>query len=114
MSRKQCDFEVIQREKVLELILQGEIDHHSAVRVRTEIDRLLMERQPEQVILDLSRIDFMDSSGLGLIMGRYALMQRLGGELILRNPSKGILRIFELAGLGRMVKTEEGAKEEKA
>lgn len=112
MNKREWEFEVLEGEEALELVLRGEIDHHCAVRVRTEIDRLLMDKRPKKTILNLSRIDFMDSSGLGLIMGRYALMQRIGGELTLRSPSPRILRIFELAGLGRMIKIEKEQKEE--
>jgi stage II sporulation protein AA (anti-sigma F factor antagonist) len=60
-----------------------------------------------RVILDLSGIAFMDSSGLGFVMGRYSLMQKLGGELILERPNERVVRIFELAGLERIVKIEK-------
>ena len=114
MDKKQCGFEVMQDGRTVELTLHGEIDHHSAVQLRGEIDRFLLDKSPQKAILNLSEIDFMDSSGLGLIMGRYALMQRLGGVLILRNPNPRIIKIFELAGLGRMVEIEEIRKEEQA
>ena len=112
MIHSNCSFVKENRDGVLTLTLRGEIDHHSAVRVRTEIDALIYEERPCKVVLDLSEIDFMDSSGLGLIMGRYSLMQRLGGELTLRNPNERIVQIFSLAGLQRMVKIEESQKEE--
>ena len=114
MNKKQCGFEAVQRGEVVELLLYGEIDHHRAVALRSEIDRLLTDKHPEKAIMDLSGIDFMDSSGLGLIMGRYALMQRLGGTLTLRNPNPRVVKIFELAGLGRMVEIEASRKEEQA
>ncbi len=104
--RKTCTFEAECKDGVLEVILQGEIDHHSAVSVRTELDRRIIEENPHKTVLDLSAIDFMDSSGLGLIMGRYSLMQKLGGELTVRNPAPNLCKIFTLAGLGRMVKIE--------
>jgi len=86
--------------------LGGEIDHHNAVAIRGEIDSEIRNHMPKKTVLDLSDIDFMDSSGLGLIMGRYSLMQKIGGELTVKNPSHRIIEIFELAGLGRMVRTE--------
>ena len=88
----------------LRIKLRGEIDHHSAVAVRSAIDEKIYELRPKRMVMDLSRIDFMDSSGLGLIMGRYALIQKLGGELIVSEPSDRVLRVFELAGLGRIIK----------
>ncbi|MBE6546307.1 MAG: STAS domain-containing protein [Ruminococcaceae bacterium] len=113
MLQHNCTFETELKDGVLELTLHGEIDHHSAVAIRTEMDSQIYELRPVKTILDLSGIEFMDSSGLGLIMGRYALMQKLGGELTLRNPNERLVKIFELAGLGRMVKIEESQKEDK-
>ncbi len=107
MTNRNCKFETVIDSGVLTVALRGEIDHHNAVSVRGEIDDLICREKPRKTVLDLGYIDFMDSSGLGLIMGRYALMQRLGGELTLKNPNERILKIFELAGLGRIIKMEE-------
>ena len=92
---------------VMRVILTGEMDHHNAVATRREIDELIFKERPMRVILDLSGIAFMDSSGLGFVMGRYSLMQKLGGELILERPNERVVRIFELAGLERIVKIEK-------
>ena len=113
MIKSNCFFETERQDESLILTLHGEIDHHNAVRIRTEMDALLYEERPKRTVMDLSHIEFMDSSGLGLIMGRYALMQKLGGELILRHPHERIVQIFELAGLHRMVKIEQ-SKEDRA
>ena len=83
--------------------LYGEIDHHGAVGVRTTIDEKLMLERPPRVFLDLSQIDFMDSSGLGLIMGRFALVKRYGGKLAVVDPSPAVVRILSLAGMDRMI-----------
>ena len=79
--------------------ITGEIDHHSAVLVRTGIDEQLIKEQPSEVLLDLSGVDFMDSSGLGLIMGRYALVKQYGGMLSILDPSPAVVKIIKLAGL---------------
>lgn len=110
--RKNCMFEASKEGEILELTLRGEIDHHSAVAIRTEMDAKILEEKPKKTVLNLSGIEFMDSSGLGLIMGRFALMQRLGGELTLRNPNERLMKIFDLAGLWRMVRIEEEKQEE--
>ena len=96
----------------LEIKLVGEIDHHSAVSVRSDIDGLIFEHRPKKVVLDLSSISFMDSSGLGLIMGRYALIKDLGGTLSLRSPSEAVMKILSLAGMERMIKIEKAIKED--
>ena len=105
--KKTCVFVATVQDGNLEFVLRGEIDHHSAVEIRTEMDARILEERPKKTVMDLSGIEFMDSSGLGLIMGRFALMQRLGGELTLRNPNERLVRIFELAGLERMVRIEK-------
>lgn len=95
--------------KVLTVSLRGEIDHHNATKMRTSIDKLILENRPLTLVLDVEDIEFMDSSGLGLIMGRYQKMSDLGGELILQNPSEAILKICRLAGLGRFIKIKTKA-----
>ena len=81
----------------------GEIDHHSAVGVRTGIDDRIMAERPTRVLLELSAVDFMDSSGLGLIMGRFALVKQYGGTLAVLDPSPAVMKIMKLAGMERMV-----------
>ena len=89
--------------EVMVVHISGEIDHHSAVSVRTAIDEEITVKRPKKVLLELSSVDFMDSSGLGLIMGRLALMNRYGGSLALLDPSAAVLKIVKLAGMERMV-----------
>ena len=105
-SHEMCD-------GVLSVKLMGEIDHHSAVGVRADIDSLIFESRPRKIVLDLSEISFMDSSGLGLIMGRYALARDLGCAMALRSPSVAVMKILTLAGMERMIKIEkDGGKNE--
>lgn len=108
-----CFYDVERSDGCMRIALKGEMDHHNAVSVRGEIDSLISEERPRKVIIDLSDIGFMDSSGLGFIMGRYALMQRMGGEFVLENPNERIVKIFELAGLSRIVKIESKDEKEK-
>ena len=86
--------------------VKGEIDHHSALNVREAIDKEIFAKRPKKLFLELSNVGFMDSSGLGLIMGRYTLMKKLGGSTALLDPSEAIMRIVSLAGLERIVKIE--------
>ena len=91
---------------VLSIHVRGEIDHHTASEIRRGIDGVLFEKRPHKLILDLSAVSFMDSSGLGLIMGRYAVMKELDGEMVVWNPSPEIRSILTLAGMERMVRIE--------
>ena len=87
----------------------GELDHHGAVAVRTLIDGEICRQRPERTVLELSSLDFMDSSGLGLVMGRYTLMQKLGGDFCVRNANPRVMKIFKLAGLERIVRIEKAS-----
>lgn len=111
MLRKNCVLNFKFTDNELTVFIGGEIDHYSAVWVRADIDAKIAELHPKVTVLVLSNIDFMDSSGIGLIMGRYARMQRLGGILKLRNPSDRVERICRLAGLERIVTIEKGGEE---
>ena len=111
MKGKTCFYDVEKLDGAIRILLRGEMDHHNAVSVRGEIDGLIYSERPQKLLLDMSEIGFMDSSGLGFVMGRYALMEKLGGILVLENPNERITKIFELAGLGRIVKIEGGKKE---
>ena len=82
--------------------LHGEIDHHSAASVRGEIDTALFKHRPRCLRLDLADVGFMDSSGLGLILGRAALCRELGAHLSLLHPSERIMRVFRVVGLERL------------
>ena len=111
MTKNNCRLQVRYEDGVLEAALGGELDHHGAVAVRTLIDAEICRLCPKKTVLDLSELDFMDSSGLGLIMGRHTLMSSLGGTLTVRRPNERVVRIFKLAGLERIVTVEEGKHE---
>lgn len=94
----------------LDVAVSGEIDHHNALIIRAKIDEKLYLYRPKTVRLDLSDVSFMDSSGLGLILGRFTLAHELGGELRVVNPSQGVSRILDLAGTSRLITIERGDK----
>lgn len=87
--------------------IYGEIDHHTARIIRESIDSQAELGRPKELILNFLDVSFMDSSGIGLVMGRYKLMTALGGELKIINTSSSIRRMMRLAGLERIAKFEE-------
>ena len=107
------NFKIEKENQTVVLSIMGEIDHHSAAHLRGQVDRLIAEQRPKKLVLDLSSVDFMDSSGLGFIMGRTALLKEMGGELVIREPCEGVLKICRLAGLERLVKIEKRKKEKR-
>lgn len=96
--------------KSLTISLRGEIDHHGAVAVRGQIDEQLYAERPQTLVLDLGGVDFMDSAGLGLIMGRYHKTQEIGTELVLRDPSRRVEKMMKMAGLDKMIRVEYSQK----
>ena len=87
--------------------LSGEIDHHSAVELRRRIDEAVLAGTPEWLILDFSGVTFMDSSGIGLIMGRWRLMQEQGGRLTVRGVPKTLRKVMRVSGLDKLGVLEE-------
>ena len=81
-------------------ILEGDIDHHTAKPMREAIDNYVERMHPKMLELDFSKIQFMDSSGIGLIMGRYRLMKQLKGSVKLINVPERIQKVIKLSGLG--------------
>lgn len=83
-------------------LLSGEIDHHTAREIRQSIDGETERLHPTMLLLDFSQVKFMDSSGIGLIMGRFRLMQLLGGYLKVINIPPHLKRLIELSGVGAL------------
>ena len=94
--------ELKQESKKLIALLSGEIDHHHAKEIREEIDYAVREQLPHTLILDFRRVTFMDSSGIGLIMGRSRLLEETGGYLEIHNPSQQIRKVLRLSGADRL------------
>lgn len=83
--------------------LDGELDHHSAKPLREEIDKQLKNYSVKNCIIDMKCVSFMDSSGLGVILGRYRLLKNAGCTLSIRNPNKTIDRLLKLSGIYSIV-----------
>ncbi|MBQ3081285.1 MAG: anti-sigma factor antagonist [Clostridia bacterium] len=95
-----------EKDGVLTVSLKGELDHHGAVAARQDIDAAISRTSPKKVVLVLDRVNFCDSSGLGLIMGRYKKALSVGATLTVADPSEAVERIIKLSGLTEIIKTE--------
>ena len=88
----------------LTVLLAGEIDHHSAAGMRAQIDEAIERYRPAVLMLDFGGVTFMDSSGIGLVMGRYKLMNSFGGAVNVVNTPKPLQKVMRLAGLDRLAR----------
>lgn len=86
----------------LTAFLGGEIDHHHAKELRETIDFAVRDALPPVVVLDFRGVTFMDSSGIGLIMGRSRLMEEYGGTLEIHNPPPHIRKVLRISGADRL------------
>ncbi len=94
--------------EVLTAYLDGEIDHHNAKNLRTRIDDAVNRQRPRTLVLDFRGVSFMDSSGIGLVMGRYRQMQQIeNGKLQIAGVTQQTAKVMRLAGLDRLAKIEE-------
>lgn len=87
--------------------LSGELDHHHTQKLREEIDRSVQKEHPARLVLDFAGVEFMDSSGIGLVLGRYRLMQERNGKLALRAMPPHIRRVMRVAGIANLEIEEE-------
>lgn len=95
--------------------LSGDIDHHAARQLREELDGIIERSQPELLVLDVEGVGFMDSSGIGLILGRLKTLKALGGELLIKNARPEIAEVIGLSGLSALlVKRREDKSSKKA
>ncbi|WP_163969913.1 anti-sigma F factor antagonist [Oceanobacillus halotolerans] len=95
------------RKDVLVVRLSGELDHHESEALRDEWKETMYKNPVKHVILNLEEVTFMDSSGLGVVLGRYKEVLQLGGEMVVCSVSPPIKRLFEMSGLFKIVREEE-------
>ena len=91
----------------------GDIDHHETVLLREAIDSLIVKNKPRKMVFDLSETEFMDSSGLGLILGRYRLASSMNCRLSVRGANERAMKILTLAGVNKIIDIERSGKNEK-
>ena len=83
--------------------VKGELDHCSAQSVRRELDGLIADPGVRHLILDLKEMTFMDSSGIGVILGRYRALSQRGGTVAVKNMNPHVEKIFILSGMNQII-----------
>lgn len=93
----------IEKDKLLILKITEDIDECSVQKIRRKADNEIERFMPKRVILDFNSVSFMDSAGIGMLIGRYKIVNMFGGKMELANLNKSIKRIFEMSGILRLI-----------
>ena len=84
--------------------LFGELDHHTADQVKIKLDEVIKKHKNANLILDLKNLSFMDSSGLGVILGRYKKLKLYGNSMYIKNANRQIEKVFNVSGIYNIIK----------
>jgi stage II sporulation protein AA (anti-sigma F factor antagonist) len=103
--------ELEQHRQALIVRFIGELDHHAADQVKSEIEDAVNRGNVTDIILSLKELSFMDSSGIGVILGRYKMISGRGGRMVVCDVSPAVYRLFELSGLFRIITIEQNERE---
>ena len=98
-------------ENCLTIFLPQAVDHHNAEEIKRESDKLIERKHIKYVIFDFQKTDFMDSSGIGVIMGRYRQIYLLGGEVWAVHASDRMKKILTMSGVTTIIQLYEEEKE---
>ena len=91
------------KDKLLYIEITEEIDQHEADKIRRKVDNEITRFLPRKVIFDVSNVSFMDSAGIGMLLGRYKVIKMLGGNLELSNVNNQVRKVFEISGILKII-----------
>lgn len=91
--------------------IEGDIDHHRASELRSQTDSVILKGRIKRVIFDFNKVSFTDSSGIGLLMGRYKLMQAIGGSVSVFGINDNLKRIFDMSGTDKIIRFYKNEEE---
>lgn len=93
------------KKKTLVVSLLGELDHHTAKEVKDLVEEVVKNRGVKNLLFDFSRLSFMDSSGIGVIIGRYKLICSIGGKVAIAGATRAVARLIEMSGINKLINT---------
>lgn len=99
-----------QENNTLIVMLPEEIDHYKTPELAAEIDEALLNGTADKIIFDFAKTHFMDSSGIGLLVGRYRKMKSLGGQVFVCNVTGRMSKILQLSGVEKFIGKYEETK----
>ena len=101
--------EYSKKDKLLLIRITEDIDHHTTERLRRKADSEITRYMPRKVIFDFEKVSFMDSAGIGMIIGRYKTANLLGGTVEMKNVKPSVKKIFEMSGVLKLIPVVEEA-----
>ncbi|MCL2619359.1 MAG: anti-sigma F factor antagonist [Defluviitaleaceae bacterium] len=105
------DIQFVERNGNLIAKIRGEIDHHTADKIRKSLEDEFSESTAKNIVFDFAHVGFMDSSGIGMVIGRYKELQKTGGRVFAINIGPEISRIFDISGLRKIIPCFAGIDE---
>lgn len=99
--------DVIVLEDKIVVKLGRDLDHHLTEMIREDIDREAEKNNIRKILFDFTNVNFMDSAGIGLIMGRYKRVQQKGGKIYVKGINSAVDRIFRISGLYKITEVIE-------
>lgn len=100
----------VQNERKLKLSFDGEIDHHTCTEMAVIADNAIKKYLPKELIFDFKDVKFMDSAGIGMVIGRYKELIRFGGKAKMVNVSSEVKRIFNMIGIFKIIPIADDEK----
>lgn len=97
------EISVLIKKGTLIVSLTGELDHHSAKEVKDIVEEVIKNRGVKNLIFDFSKLSFMDSSGIGVIIGRYKLIAAMGGNVAIVSCNRSIDRLLTMSGITKLI-----------
>ena len=107
------EIQYIKEDKLLKFNITEEIDHHTTEKMRRRMDYEIQRHMPRKVVFDFNCVVFMDSAGIGMIIGRYKLTSMLGGTMEICNIKPNIKKVLEMSGIHKIINLYEEGEEEK-
>ena len=94
---------LLSERRTLVVKIQSDLEHHLAVQIRRTVDAKIKSSNAINIIFDFGMVDFMDSSGIGMLMGRYKMTNILGGKVVVYGVKKQVRRIIDMSGIDKII-----------
>ena len=96
-----------EKDKLLLMQITEEIDHYTSEKIRTRADFEIQKYIPKELVMDFENVNFMDSAGIGMVLGRYKMITMFGGTMNMINVKPNVKKVFEMSGITKIIPIKE-------